>query len=178
MLSTLASDTAGNHLRFPLEFSFSTVQSSSTQNGIISYPSHGDVDVDLICLQWDTDYFPAQYGSRFHGKCNPCFSRFRYYVPLASEESAYLIYRGSFHADTEYSITIDETAEDLDGIKLGNPFSFSFKTAPVSISSTSPRNGELFVSPSRSDLSVFQYLYAEIYSSECIQHQSRPFPAH
>jgi hypothetical protein len=55
---------------------------------------------------------------------------------------------GVLHADTEYSVTIDATAEDLDGIKLGNPFSFSFKTAPVSINYSSPRNGELFVTPS------------------------------
>jgi hypothetical protein len=41
-LSTQARDTAGNRLRFPLEFSFSTVQSASTQNAILTYPSNGD----------------------------------------------------------------------------------------------------------------------------------------
>jgi hypothetical protein len=41
-------DSAGNPLRFPLEFSFSTIQSSSTINGIQTDPFHGDVEVDLI----------------------------------------------------------------------------------------------------------------------------------
>jgi hypothetical protein len=55
---------------------------------------------------------------------------------------------GAFHADTEYMIMVDSTAEDLDGNKLGNPFSFSFSTASVDISATYPNNGELFVSTS------------------------------
>ncbi len=55
---------------------------------------------------------------------------------------------GAFHANTTYLITIDSTAKDLDGIKLGNPFSFSFSTASVGLSSTYPNNGELFVSTS------------------------------
>jgi hypothetical protein len=147
-LSTLASDTAGNHLRFPLEFSFSTVQSSSTQNGIISYPSHGDIDVDLISANGIQITFPRNMDrvsteSAVH--VTPA-SDIMYLWPQKNQLTLYT--GGVLHADTEYSVTIDATAEDLDGIKLGNPFSFSFETAPVTINSSSPRNGELFVTPS------------------------------
>jgi len=148
VLSTQASDTAGNKLRFPLEFSFSTVQSSSTQNGIISYPSHGDVEVDLITSNGIQITFPRNMDrvSTENAIHVAPVSDIMYLWPQKNQLTLYT--GGVLHADTEYSITIDETAEDLDGIKLGNPFSFSFKTAPVSVTSSSPRNGELFVSPS------------------------------
>ena len=55
---------------------------------------------------------------------------------------------GVLRADTTYKIRIDSTAKDLDGNSLGEPFSFSFQTAPLRISSTSPGNGQLFVDKS------------------------------
>jgi hypothetical protein len=53
---------------------------------------------------------------------------------------------GAFRAETTYQISIDSTAEDLDGIRLGSPFSFSFSTSSVGLNYTSPHSGELFVS--------------------------------
>jgi len=57
-LSTAAKDTAGNYLRFPLGFSFSTIQSSSTLNGIQTNPYHGDKNVDLISYNGIQITFP------------------------------------------------------------------------------------------------------------------------
>ncbi|MBN1413849.1 MAG: Ig-like domain-containing protein [Bacteroidales bacterium] len=158
ILSTEASDTAGNQLRFPLEFSFSTVQSSSTQNGIITYPSHGDIDVDLISNNGIRMTFPRNM-DRISTEAATHVSPVSDRMCLWPQKNQLTIYTGGvFHANTEYTVTIDSTAEDMDGIKLGNSFSFSFKTAPVSISSTSPRNGELFVSNSSAI-----YLYFNTY---------------
>ena len=50
-------------------------------------------------------------------------------------------------ADETYTFTIDETAEDLDGIRLGDDFSFSFSTAPVEGASTAPAKSEVYVAP-------------------------------
>jgi len=47
-IGTTAMDTAGSHLRFPFEFSFKTVQSYSTYNGIMTDPVHGDIDVSPL----------------------------------------------------------------------------------------------------------------------------------
>jgi hypothetical protein len=158
ILSTLAADTAGNHLRFPLQFSFSTVQSSSTQNGIVTYPSHGDVDVDLVASNGIRITFPRnmdQGSTESALNISPVSDN----IYIWSQKNQLTIYTGGiFHANTEYSVTVDSTARDLDGIKLGNSFSFSFKTAPVNISSTSPQNGELFVSNSAAI-----YLYFNTY---------------
>ncbi len=146
-LSTEARDTAGNHLRFPLEFSFSTIQSESTQNAILTYPSHGDINVDLIASNGIQITFPRnmdQSTTENAISVSPTSDK----IFIWPQKNQLTIYTGGiFRAETEYSITIDSTAEDLDGIRLGNQFSFSFNTAPVSITSTSPRNGELFVSP-------------------------------
>jgi len=147
-LSTLAHDTAGNHLRFPLEFSFSTVQSSSTQNGIITYPSDGDVDVDLLASNGIQITFPRNM-DKSSTESAVHISPVSDNIYIWPQKNQLTIYTGGvFHADTDYSITIDSTAKDLDGIKLGNSFSFSFKTAHAGITSTSPMNGELFVSSS------------------------------
>ncbi|MBN2612963.1 MAG: Ig-like domain-containing protein [Bacteroidales bacterium] len=146
-LSTLARDTAGNQLRFPLEFSFSTVQSSSTQNGIISWPAHGDIDVELISNNGIQITFPRNMDNISTENALSVIpaSENIYIWPAKNQLTIYT--GGVLRADTEYALKVDPTAEDLDGTKLGNEFSFSFKTAPVSVTSTSPRNGELFVSP-------------------------------
>ena len=48
--------------------------------------------------------------------------------------------------DSDYIIRISGDALDLDGVPLGEPFEFSFNTAPIEIESTSPQKGEIFVS--------------------------------
>lgn len=147
MLSTVARDTSGNYLRFPLEYSFSTVQSSSTLNGIQTMPFHGDVDVDLISNNGIQITFPRNMDQ-------PSTEKAVHLTPVSDviyiwpQKNLLTIYTGgAFHADTKYMITIDSTAEDLDGYAQGYPFSFYFFTASVGLSSTSPVNGELFVSP-------------------------------
>ena len=147
-LSTAASDTSGNHLRFPLEYSFKTVQSSSTIYGIQTSPSHGDINVGLITYNGIQITFPRNM--------EPASTESA--ISLTPESDIIFIWPdynrltiytgGVFHADAMYEITIDSTAEDRDGIKLGKPFSFSFSTASVGLSNTYPNNGELFVSRS------------------------------
>lgn len=146
-LATSAKDTAGNFLRFPLTYSFSTVQSSSTQNAILTSPSHGDINVALISYNGINITFPRNMDKTSTENAisvTPATDK----TFIWSKDNSVTIYTGgAFYADATYKINIDSTAEDLDGVKLGEPFSFSFTTAPVSISNTSPRNGELFISP-------------------------------
>jgi hypothetical protein len=144
-LSTAAQDTAGNTLRFPLEFSFSTIQSSSTLNGIQTNPYHGDVDVDLINHNGIQMIFPRNMDQ-------PSTERAISIEPegevifIWPDYNELTIYTGGvFRAETVYEIEVDETAKDLDGNLMQHPFSFSFTTAPVGIRSSYPRNGELFV---------------------------------
>lgn len=143
-LSTAAHDTAGNHLRFPLEFSFRTIQSASSINGIQTVPFHGDVDVDLISSGIEI-IFPRNMNQAATEKAismTPDQERI-FIWPAHNQLTIYT--GGPYLADTTYAIQIDSTAEDLDGVPLGKPFAFSFRTAPVSVRSTRPRNAELFV---------------------------------
>lgn len=148
LLNTTAHDTAENHLRFPLEYSFSTIQSSSTVQGIQTSPFHGDVDVDLISYNGIQITFPRNMNQSSTEEAItmiPDVDR----IYLWPERNRLTIYTGGpFLADTTYTIGIDSTAEDLDGIELGYPFSFSFSTAQVAVRNTRPGNGELFVGPS------------------------------
>lgn len=147
ILSTEAKDTAGNALRFPLEFSFSTVQSSITQTGIITSPYHGDVYVDLISGSGIQITFPRNMDPVTTEKALSISPASDNIITIWPARNRLTIYTGGvYYAETTYLITIGADAEDLDGVKLGNPFSFSFTTAPVSVNSTYPRNGELFVS--------------------------------
>jgi len=145
-LSTAAQDTAGNHLRFPLVFSFRTIRSASSLQGIQTVPSDGDVDVGLISTGGIQITFPRNMDPGSTEKAlsmTPDVER----IYIWPEKNRLTIYTGGpFMADTEYTIVIDADARDLDGNPLGEPFSFSFTTAPVSVESTQPRNGELFVS--------------------------------
>jgi len=144
-LTTAAQDTAGNHLRIPLEFSFSTIQSSSTMNSIQSIPDHGDIDVELISNSGIQITFPR--------KMDPATTEAAITVTPESdciyiwpEKNKLTVYTGGvYEADTMYEVEIGASAEDLDGIPLGNPYTFSFTTAPVGVRTTTPRNGELFV---------------------------------
>jgi len=54
---------------------------------------------------------------------------------------------GPMLTDTTITVRVNSSARDLDGIPLGKDFSFSFRTAPFELTSTYPRNAELFVSP-------------------------------
>ena len=55
--------------------------------------------------------------------------------------------RDQFVTNTRYQVTIDTTASDAEGIKLSEPYQFSFTTEPIEILATYPKNRETWVSP-------------------------------
>lgn len=148
-IGTTAKDTAGNFLRFPLNFSFKTVQSYSTQNGIMTDPVHGDIEVSPLNYSYNgiTVTFPrrmnkssVEMSTNVSPQMNTIF--------LWPEENVLRIYTGGpFLSDTTISVSIDKSANDKDGVELGQNFSFSFRTAALNVSSTSPSNGQLFITP-------------------------------
>ncbi|MDZ7292638.1 MAG: Ig-like domain-containing protein [candidate division KSB1 bacterium] len=144
-LSTAAHDTGGTHLKFPLRFRFSTVQSAVTQNAILTDPQHGDTDVDLIRYSGIRITFPRRMDPL---STEAAFSMTPKtdHILIWPEGNQLLIYTGGpLFADTQYMIRIDASARDLDGVPLGEKFEFSFQTRPVEVTGTSPGNGELFV---------------------------------
>ncbi|MFC1508633.1 Ig-like domain-containing protein [Candidatus Omnitrophota bacterium] len=145
-LSTAAQDTAGNHLKFPLNYSFSAVQSATTLQGIQTVPSHGDINVGLISSSGIQVTFPRnmdQKSTEASIKMVPDIERI-YIWPANNQLTIYT--GGPYIAETTYEIEIGGEAKDLDGIQLGEPFSFSFTTDTVNITSTTPANGQLYVS--------------------------------
>ena len=148
-IGTTAKDTAGNFLRFPFEFSFKTVQSYSTQNGIITDPVHGDIEVSPLDYSYSgiTVTFPRRMN-------NSSVESSTHITPPMSttflwpEENILRIYTGGpFLSDTTITVSINKSAKDKDGTELGQDFSFSFRTAALNVSNTSPSNGQLFVTP-------------------------------
>lgn len=144
-LATSAHDTTGNYLRFPLEFSFSTVQSSISINGIQTDPAHGDVDVDLVYYEGIKLIFPRNMDQSSTESAVTLIPDMTKYFLWPERNSLTIYTGGAFLADTTYYIEVDSTAKDLDGVPMGNIFSFSFTTAPIRLISTYPRNGQLFV---------------------------------
>jgi hypothetical protein len=145
-LSTIARDTMGNQLRFPLRFSFRTVQSYTTIYGIQSNPVHGDIDVDPVNNSSGiTVTFPRRMNPASTEAATtvaPSMNR----IFLWPEENVLRIYTGGpFLSDTTITVRIDSTALDKDGIRLGQIFTFWFKTAPFQVTGTSPANAQLFV---------------------------------
>jgi hypothetical protein len=156
-LSTSAKDTAGNFLRFPLEFSFSTVQSATSLNGIQTVPYHGDIDIDLENSGIQI-IFPRRMNQE-SVESNLTISPGSDLIYIWPEKNQLTIYTGgAFMADTLYSVQIDSLAEDMDGIKMGNQFSFYFTTSEITVKSSSPRNGELFV-PNNSEITIWFNTY-------------------
>lgn len=145
-LATTAHDTLGNYLRFPLHFSFRTVQSNITIDGIQTVPSFGDMNVDPLSNRGIDITFPrrmdpatTEQGTSIQPPMNKTF--------LWPAENILRIYTGGpFMSDTTISVTVAGTAMDKDGNPLGKPFSFWFHVAPFSVTSTYPANADLFVS--------------------------------
>ncbi|MBN1291407.1 MAG: Ig-like domain-containing protein [Candidatus Latescibacteria bacterium] len=144
-LSTAAQDTAGNHLSFPLNFSFSTIQSSTTIQGIQTYPSHGDIDVGLISNSGIQITFPRNMNQTSTENAITMIPGVDV-IFIWPQKNVLTIYTGGpYIAETTYQITINDSAKDLDGVPLDETFSFSFTTDVVKVENTWPRNGELFV---------------------------------
>ncbi len=148
-IGTSAKDTAGNFMRFPFNFSFKTVQSYSSQNGILTNPMHGDVDVSPL------DYNNSGITITFPRRMDKSSVELYTYVSptmntifLWPEENILRIYTGGpFLSDTTITVLINKSAKDKDGVTLGQDFSFSFRTAALAVTGTSPSNGQLFVTP-------------------------------
>jgi hypothetical protein len=148
-IGTSAMDSAGNHLRFPFEFSFKTVQSYTTYNGIMTDPVHGDIDVSPLSYSYSgiTITFPrrmdkssVESSTHITPPMNTIF--------LWPDENILRIYTGGpFLSDTTITVLIDKTAKGKDGVEIGQDFTFSFRTAALEVSNTYPSNGQLFFSP-------------------------------
>ena len=145
ILSTAARDTAGNHLLFPLEFSFRTIESAQTQTAILSDPNDGTENVSLTKYESIFVTFPKRMDqtSVENAVSMTPESSTIFLWPDANQLKMYT--GGPLMADTTYVITIDATAQDLDGVPLEEPFQFSFTTESVQITRSYPQNGEVFV---------------------------------
>jgi hypothetical protein len=67
----------------------------------------------------------------------------------------YFVPRGQFASNTQYNVTVDTTASDFEGIRLSEPYQFSFTTEPIKITYTRPRNEETWVDPHTPVLIIF-----------------------
>jgi hypothetical protein len=158
-LATSAKDTAGNALRFPLEYSFSTIQSSQSINGIQTFPYHGDVDVALISKDGIQITFPRNMEPVSTEAAITMFPDVDHIFIWPQKNQLTIYSGGPFLSETDYKIDISEMARDLDDVKLGNPFSFSFSTESIKVNTTSPRNGELFVDYSQPRITMWFNTY-------------------
>ncbi len=147
-IGTTAKDTAGTYMRFPLEYSFKTVQSYTTYNGIQTDPVHGDIDVSPL------DYSYTGITVTFPRRMDKSSVELKTHITppmnatyLWPEENVLRIYTGGpFLSDTTITVLIEQSAKGKDGVPIGQDFKFSFRTAALSITSTNPSNGQLFTS--------------------------------
>jgi hypothetical protein len=146
-ISTGARDTSGAHLRFPLSFRFSTVQSYTTIDGIQTFPVHGDIDVDPLTSSGILITFPRRMdpsSTEAATSITPPMNR----VFLWPDGNQMRIYTGGpFLSDTTIAVSIAGTARDKDGVPMVQDFRFSFRTAPLGVGNTYPTNAQLYVSP-------------------------------
>ncbi len=148
-IGTGAKDSSEKPLRFPLKFKFKTVQSYTTQSGIQTTPVHGDLDVSPLSYQGITMKFPRRM-DRLSTEAAITVTPNMNKVFLWGDENYISLYTGGpFLSDTLITVTVDSTAKDKDGVKLGHRFTFSFRTAPVRLEYSYPNNGELYVSTGR-----------------------------
>ncbi len=130
-INKTAKDTAGNFLRFPFQFSFKTVQSYTTQNGILTDPVHGDINVSPLNYNYSgiTVTFPRRMDKssvELSTQVTPPMNT----IFLWPDENILRIYTGGpLLSDTTITVSIAKTAKDKDGTALGQNFLFSFRTA-------------------------------------------------
>ncbi len=148
-IGTGAKDSSGKALRFPLKFKFKTVQSYTSQSGIQTTPIHGDINVQPLDYRGISLKFPRRMEKQSTEAAISIIPNVNK-VFLWGEENYISIYTGGpFLSDTLITVTVDSTAKDKDGIKLGHRFTFSFRTAPVTLQNSYPSNGEIYVSTSK-----------------------------
>ncbi|MCK9408826.1 MAG: Ig-like domain-containing protein [Bacteriovoracaceae bacterium] len=148
-IGTGAKDSSGKAIRFPLKFTFKTVQSYVTQSGIQTTPVHGDINVSPITYSGISLRFPRRMDKQSTEDAISITPSMNKVFLWGEENSLSLFTGGPFLSDTLITVFVDSTAKDKDGIKLGHRFSFSFRTAPVELNYSYPNNGEVYVSTSR-----------------------------
>ncbi len=148
-LAATAHDTSGNPLRFPLHFSFRTVQSNVTVDGIQTTPSDGDVNVNPLSNRGIDVTFPRRMDPTSTEAATTIQPALNKTFLWPADNTMRLYTGGPFMSDTTIVVTIGATAKDLDGNPLGQPFTFSFRVAPFQVTYTSPSNADLFVSQSQ-----------------------------
>jgi hypothetical protein len=144
-LSTAAKDTAGNNMEFPLQFQFSTVQSATTQDAILTTPENGDIYVDPLDNSAIYMTFPRRMDQASVENGLTITPNTGAIFVWPADNGLKIFTGGPLMCETLYQIHLPATALDLDGVPLGEPFDFSFETAPVQIESVSPQSGEIFV---------------------------------
>lgn len=148
-MSTAAHDSSGNHLRFPLEFEFSTVQSYVTIYGIQTNPVHGDVDVDPLYTSGIRLTFPRRMDPASTEAATTVTPPMNTVFLWPADNSMLIHTGGPLLSDTLVTVEVSGAARDLDGTPMGEDFNFSFRTAPFQVRYSSPVNAQLFVDPSR-----------------------------
>jgi len=148
-LSTVAKDTLGNHLQFPLVASFRTVQSYTTIYGIQSNPVHGDIDIRPINSSGIEITFPRRMdplSTESAVTITPAMNKM-FLWPSGNQLRIYT--GGPYLSDTTITVRIDSIARDKDGILLGKSYAMWFRTAPFRVEYSTPNNAQLFVSLSQ-----------------------------
>lgn len=154
-LATGAKDTAGTPLEFPLTFSFSTVQSATTQNTIQTSPEHGDDQVDPLGYSSLTMTFPRRMDQASVESALTLAPKTDFVCIWPAAQQLRIYTGGPLWCGTHYEVSLAGSARDLDGVELGAPYSFSFATQPFQVERTTPANGETFVS--RTTRLIFQF---------------------
>ncbi len=144
-LASTAQDSAGQAMRFPLQFTFRTIQSGSSQTTIQTWPEDGAQNISLLAFSSLRITFPSKMNrASVENALTITPSTAPIFLWLADHDLT-LYTGGPLRALTTYTVRIEDTARDLDGTPLPQPFEFSFATEPVAIRSTSPSNGQVFV---------------------------------
>jgi hypothetical protein len=144
-LSSAARDSTRHEMRFPLRFSFRTIQSGSSLRTIQTQPEDGARNVSLLGSSSLRITFPRRMD---RASVENALTITPATVPIflwPADNDLVLYTGGPLRALTTYTVHIDATARDLDGTPLAGPFEFSFGTEAVAIRGTSPSNGQVFV---------------------------------
>lgn len=148
-IGTGAKDSSGKALRFPLNYRFKTVQSYTTLNGIQTTPVHGDINVSPLTYSGISMRFPRRMNKPTTEAAVSIVPKMNAVFLWGDENYLSLYTGGPLLSDTLITVTVDSTATDKDGVKLGHRFTFSFRTAPVELTYSYPNNGEVYVAVNR-----------------------------
>jgi hypothetical protein len=139
-LDTTAKDTNGIALYEPVRFSFTTEELKIRW----TYPEDGWTDVSTgisVAIYFNSLMSEAITEQAFSINPEICGSFDWFGAQLRFSPEKVL---GS---DMLYTITIDTSAQSMEGVRLNENYSFSFTTSEIQITSSSPDNGANYVSP-------------------------------